>query len=76
MKNVPRIGISACFFHADPKRPLFKGKTLLYLEQSMAHYVMSAGALPVLIPTASASFDVDALVSSLDGLLLHGGSQQ
>ena len=24
-----KIGISACFFHAEPNRPIFTGKTLL-----------------------------------------------
>ena len=38
-----KIGISACFFHADPERPIFTGKTLQYVEQSMAHWVMSEG---------------------------------
>ncbi len=37
----PRIGLSACFFHPDPQRNIFKGKTLAYCEQSMAHYVMT-----------------------------------
>ena len=34
--NPLKIGISACYFHADPQRAVFKGKTLLYLEQSMS----------------------------------------
>ena len=45
-----KIGISACFMHADPARPMFTGKTLQYLEQSIAHWVMSTGALAVMIP--------------------------
>ncbi len=74
-----KIGLSACFFHADPKRPVFKGKTLLYLEESMAHWVMSAGALVYLIPSppgtpTSSLIDVNALVNELDGLVLQGGS--
>ena len=32
VKRPPRIGLSANFFHADPTRPVFKGKTLLYVE--------------------------------------------
>lgn len=46
-----KIGLSACFFHADPIRPIFKGKTLQYFEQSLAHWVMSEGALVYLIPS-------------------------
>jgi putative glutamine amidotransferase len=32
-----KIGISASFFHADPERPIFKGMTLQYIEQNVAH---------------------------------------
>ena len=45
-----KIGLSACFSHADPKRSLFTNKTLQYVEQSIAHWLMSAGALVVMIP--------------------------
>jgi putative glutamine amidotransferase len=46
-----KIGISACFMHPDPARALFTGKTLQYVEQSIAHWVMSTGALAVMIPS-------------------------
>ena len=46
-----KIGISASFFHADPERPIFTGKTLQYIEQSVAHWVMSSGALALMIPS-------------------------
>ena len=42
-----KIGISACFFHADPNRALFKGMTLQYIEQNMAHWVMQRNALEI-----------------------------
>jgi len=73
---VKRIGISACFFHADPQRPIFKGKTLLYLERSIAQWVMDAGALAYLIPAPAHGSPVtlDDLVAPLDGLVLQGGS--
>ena len=77
MKNserLLRIGVSACFDHADPERPLFKGKTLLYMEQSMAHWVMAHGALPVLLPTEAGNFRPEDLTDQVDGLLLQGGS--
>jgi putative glutamine amidotransferase len=70
----PLIGISASFFHADPARALYKGKTLLYAEQSLFHWVMSGGALPVLIPTVGGSLLVPDLVDQIDGLVLQGGS--
>ena len=40
-----KIGLSACFSHADPARSLFTNKTLQYVEQSIAHWLMSAGAM-------------------------------
>ena len=46
-----KIGISACFFHADPKRALFKGMTLQYIEQNMAHWVMQRDALALMVPS-------------------------
>ncbi|MBI2809591.1 MAG: gamma-glutamyl-gamma-aminobutyrate hydrolase family protein [Candidatus Melainabacteria bacterium] len=71
-----KIGVSACFFHSDPLRPIFKGKTLLYMEESMAHWIQSQGALPFLIPTAHTSGGIRLrdYISFLDGLILHGGS--
>ena len=50
-----KVGISACFFHADAARPIFTGKTLQYIEQSVAHWVASSGALPVMIPSPMAT---------------------
>lgn len=70
-----RIGVSACFFHPED-RPVFKHKRLLYVEESMVHWVASAGALPVMVPTlpAGGPLTVADLVADLDGLLLHGGA--
>lgn len=70
-----RIGVSAAFFHADPQRPLFKGKTLAYIEQDLAHWLMVEGALPYLIPAPHPSLAVDVSVYArdLDGLVLQGG---
>lgn len=71
-----RIGFSACFFHADPQRNLFKGKTLLYMEESIAHWIFSEKALGFLIPTVhpNSSITLTDIVSDLDGLVLQGGS--
>lgn len=70
-----RIGLSANFFHADPTRPVFKGKTLLYLDESMSHWVASGGALTYLIPTVpQAGTALTDLVDDLDGLVLQGGA--
>ena len=69
-----KIGVSTCFFHADPLRAVFKGKTLIYAEQSMTTWVMSQDALTYLIPPPSGPVTVTDLVAELDGLLLEGGS--
>lgn len=74
-----KIGISACFFHPDPARPIFTGKTLQYVEQSVAHWVMSSGALAVMIPNPEGDTRKgDATLADyarwLDGLVLGGGS--
>lgn len=72
----PRIGISACFMHPDDERLIFKGKTLLYVEQSMATWVQSGGAHAYLVPTFAphGPLTVDDIAADLDGLLLHGGA--
>lgn len=74
-----KIAISACFMHADPARQLFTGKTLQYLEQSIAHWVMSTGALAVMVPspegdTRRGDVTLDDFAQWLDGLVLHGGA--
>jgi putative glutamine amidotransferase len=69
------IGVSAEFSHADPTRKLFKGKTLLYLEESLAHWLADGEALPFLIPSLpSHAKYIDQVVSHLNGLVLMGGS--
>ena len=79
MKERLKIGISACFLHPDPTRTVFAKKTLQYIEQSMAHWVMSTGALPVMIPSpvgdaAQSEVHFDDYARWLDGLVLHGGA--
>ena len=76
-----KIGISACFFHADPQRPIFKGMTLQYIEQNVAHWVMQRDAMALMIPSpdgdtrrTSSRIDVADYARELDGLLLMGGS--
>ncbi len=72
-----KIGVSACFFHADPLRAIFKGKTLLYLVEDVGNWLASQGALPCLIPTLpknGGAFSFQDIVSELDALILQGGS--
>ena len=79
MSARPRIGISACFLHADPTRLIFTGKTLQYVEQSIVHWVQSSGALAVMVPspeghTRRGDVTLAEYAAWLDGLVLHGGS--
>ena len=71
-----RIGMSACFLHGDATRPIFKGKTLLYLEQSLAHWIQSEGALAYLVPSVNhaGSLTLKDVIADIDGLVLQGGS--
>lgn len=71
----PRIGISSCLFHADKGRPVFNGRPLLYVEQSMPHYLMSLGAIAYALPTVSPVGPVTYgdLLAGVDALVLHGG---
>ena len=75
MKENPlKLAVSACFFHADPARPIFTGKTLQYIEQSVAHWVMSQGDLAVMVPAPDAAERLSEYAQWLDGLVLMGGS--
>ncbi len=76
-----RIGLSARLMHEPPRELGFPGKTLQYLEQSMAHWVMAHGALVFMIPTLGRRAEVDRraisvrdCVAALDGLVLQGGA--
>lgn len=74
-RRKPRIGLSANFFHADHSRPVFKGKTLLYLDEAMSHWIASGGALTYLVPTPpTTGTTTHDLVHDLDGLVLQGGA--
>lgn len=75
------IGLSPRLLHEVPPELGFRGKTLQYLEQSMAHWVMSLGALVVMVPTVEreslirrAHIDIGDYVGALDGLILQGGA--
>ena len=76
-----KIGISACFFHADPKRAIFKGMTLQYIEQNVAHWLMQREVLAFMVPSpdggtrrAGSRATTEAYAQELDGLVLMGGS--
>jgi putative glutamine amidotransferase len=76
-----KIGISACFFHEDRQRPIFKGMTLQYIEQNVAHWLMQRDVLAFMVPSpegrtkrAGSKTTFDAYADELDGLVLMGGS--
>lgn len=71
-----RIGLSANFIHADPQRPLFKGKTLKFVEQQLSQWIMNEGALAYMIPSPppNAALALEAYVHDLDALVLQGGA--
>jgi gamma-glutamyl-gamma-aminobutyrate hydrolase PuuD len=75
------IGLSPRLLRAVPQELGFRGKTLQYLEQSVAHWVMSHGALTVMVPSfvrggMVLDLPVDAadFADRLDGLVLQGGA--
>lgn len=75
------IGLSPRLLAAVPPQLGFRGKTLQYLEQSVAHWVMALGALPVMVPTVQhdspirrSDVHVHDFVAALDGLILQGGA--
>ncbi len=75
------IGISPRLLRQVPAELGFRGKTLQYLEQSVAHWVMGLGAMVVMIPTVErdseirrADIAIGDYVEALDGLILQGGA--
>jgi gamma-glutamyl-gamma-aminobutyrate hydrolase PuuD len=76
-----KIGVSARLFHPEAGAKGIYSKTLQYLEQSVAHWVMSRDVLVFMVPTV----DKDGLIHRsevrladyarvLDGLVLQGGA--
>ena len=69
-----RIGVSARFFHRAPAETGLGDRVLLYLEQSVAHWLMTQQALPLLVPSLGpAHVAADSYAQGLDGLVLQGG---
>lgn len=78
------IGVSARIYY--PAAPVLDlggvwTKTLHYLEQSVAQWLMRGGALPVMIPAVDAQsvvqhqeLNLSHYAKSLDGLVLQGGN--
>jgi putative glutamine amidotransferase len=73
-KPALKLAVSACFFHADTARPIFTGKTLQYIEESVARWVMSQGDLAVMVPSPERASRLAEYAQWLDGLVLMGGA--
>lgn len=76
-----RIGLSARLLHKPPVEMGFENRTLQYLEQSIAHWIMAHDALVFMVPTIEVGggvfrrhLSVKHYVAALDGLVLQGGS--
>lgn len=76
-----KIGLSPRFLHIAPRELGFRGKTLQYLEQTVAHWLMTAGVLVFMLPSIAGggllrrgNLRIADYVSELDGLVLQGGA--
>ena len=76
-----RIGVSARLLYPDPARTFLPTKSVQYLEQSAANWIMSGEVLAFMIPEMSLtsphypkSLKIKHYVDALDGLLLQGGA--
>ena len=76
-----RIGISARIFHPQAGARGIQSKSLHYLEQSVAHWVMSREVMVFMIPSVSGDGQVHRsnirlsdYAQYLDGLVLQGGT--
>ena len=76
-----RIGLSARIYHPLPGATGLQSKSLHYLEQSVAHWVMSREVMVFMIPSVSgdgivhrSSIRLSDYPQYLDGLVLQGGA--
>jgi putative glutamine amidotransferase len=75
-----RIGLSPRILHIPPAELGFRNKTLQYLEQSVAHWIMRRHALAFMLPAIESggversSVRISDYVKEIDGLVLQGGA--
>ena len=81
MRRTLKIGISARIFHPEFGAKGLRGKTLQYLEESIAQWVMSRNVLVFMIPTVNnkgmlhhSDIRLRDYARHLDGLVLQGGA--
>lgn len=80
-KRPLKIGLSARIFHPQAGAEGLQSKTLQYLEQSVAHWIMSREVMVFMIPAVSgdglihrSSIRLADYAQYLDGLVLQGGA--
>jgi len=80
-KRPLRIGLSARIYHPEVGAIGLRSKSLQYLEQSVAHWVMSREVMVLMIPSVSgdgivhrSSIRLSDYPQYLDGLILQGGA--
>lgn len=71
-----RLGLSANYFAPDPQRRVYPHSRLLYVEEHLAAWVASTGALVYGVPSPEARGGraLADYVADLDGLVLSGGA--
>jgi gamma-glutamyl-gamma-aminobutyrate hydrolase PuuD len=76
-----KIGVSARIFHPESGATGLRSKTLQYLEESIAQWVMSRDVLVFMIPTVNtngllhpSNIRLRDYAKHLDGLVLQGGA--
>jgi gamma-glutamyl-gamma-aminobutyrate hydrolase PuuD len=76
-----KIGVSARIFHPETGAKGLRSKTLQYLEESIAQWVMSRDVLVLMIPTVNtngllhpSNIRLRDYAKHLDGLVLQGGA--
>jgi putative glutamine amidotransferase len=81
LQRTLKIGVSARIFHPESGATGLRSKTLQYLEESIAQWVMSRDVLVFMIPTVNtggslrpSSIKLRDYAKHLDGLVLQGGA--
>lgn len=81
MKRTLKIGLSARLAHPRPDGKGLESKTLQYLEQSVAQWIMARDVLVFMVPSVTqdgllnrSAIRLSDYAKNLDGLVLQGGA--
>jgi len=81
MKRTLKIGLSARLLHPRPDGKGLESKTLQYLEQSVAQWIMGRDVLVFMVPSITqdgllnrSAIRLSDYAKNLDGLVLQGGA--